>query len=171
MALAGGLALGGHVAWFYLPGGLGRGSLVREEEAAIAAARAAAGRHARLAAACNPYASVSAGPVGLLEAASIGLRAPVLEGVGDQQLDVAVGHVPGSVWPGQAGTSVLVAHDVTYFSQVGQLSPGTTVDFVTPCATYVYAVAGHQVVTAGTPVYSNPDQFLLVLDTCYPPNA
>jgi sortase A len=110
------------------------------------------------------------GPHGLLEAPAIGLVAPVLQGTGDSVLGEAVGHDPASAWPGQGGTSVLSAHDVTWFSSIGKLKPGNEIRYVTPCRTYTYRVASHVVVAAGSPVY-NARNARLVLDTCYPLDA
>jgi sortase A len=110
-------------------------------------------------------------PQGLIEATSISLQAPVLGGDGDPQLNIAVGHVPGSIWPGEPGTALFAAHDVTYFSHIDGLSVGQTVKFATPCATYNYRVTGHQIVKAGSPIYTSPLQNLMVLETCYPLNA
>jgi sortase A len=109
-------------------------------------------------------------PGGLLLAPSLGLVAPVLQGTGDSVLSDAVGHDPASVWPGQKDTSVLSAHDVTWFSHLDELKPGDQVRYVTPCTTYTYQVTSHAVVTAGSPVY-NTGAARLVLETCYPLDA
>lgn len=111
-------------------------------------------------------------PQGLIIAKSIHLQAPVLGGDGDPQLDVAVGHVPGSTWPGgQAGTALFAAHDVTYFSHISNLLVGQSVEFATPCATYTYRITGHQIVRSGSPIYTSPLQTRLILETCYPLDA
>jgi sortase A len=104
---------------------------------------------------------------GTLEASSIGLDAPVVEGTDDAQLAVAVGHDPASVWPSSQGTVVLSAHDVTWFSRIGQLGAGSELDFVSPCVTYRYTVTGTSVVKAGSPVQNGPGS-RLVLVSCYP---
>ena len=109
-------------------------------------------------------------PAGLIAAPAIGLQAPVVEGVGNAQLDVAVGHVPGSVWPGQLGTAVLSAHDVSWFSRINHLHPGDTVTFTDRCQTLRYRVVGDQVVRSGSPLYSTLAP-RLALVTCYPLNA
>lgn len=145
-------------------------ALVSREHAVIAAAHSS---HA----ACAPGASGSAvtvvdgwGVHGELEAPAIGLDAPVVEGTGDAALAVAVGHDPSSTWPAPSGTTVLSGHDVTWFSQVGRLAPGDTLEYVTPCTTYRYQVADHRVVQAGTPLSSgSPGRLDLV--TCFPLNA
>jgi sortase A len=110
------------------------------------------------------------GPQGLLEVTALGLVAPVLQGTGDSVLSDAVGHDPVSAWPGQAGTSVLSAHDVTWFSRIGRLKPGDEIRYVTPCRTYTYKVTRHVIVEAGSLVYSTRTA-RLVLDTCYPLDA
>jgi sortase A len=96
--------------------------------------------------------------------------APVLQGTGDNVLGEAVGHDPASVWPGKVGTSVLSAHDVTWFSGLERLKPGATVRYVTPCWTSTFRVTSHAVVQAGSPVY-NTGTARLVLETCYPLDA
>ena len=109
-------------------------------------------------------------PHGLLEVPALGLAAPVLQGTGYSVLGEAVGHDPASAWPGQAGTSVFSAHDVTWFSSIAKLKPGNEIRYVTPCRTYTYKVASHAVVIDGSPVY-NARTARLVLETCYPLDA
>jgi LPXTG-site transpeptidase (sortase) family protein len=110
------------------------------------------------------------GPTGLLVIPAIGLTAPVEDGTDDAQLNVAVGHVPASVWPGTNGNAVLEAHDVSYFVNIAQLKPGDTISYETPCTTYTYAVQGHQVIKQGSPVYNTPSPTLSLV-TCWPTNA
>jgi sortase A len=93
-----------------------------------------------------------------------------VEGTEDSSLDVAVGHVPTSVWPGEPGTSVLSAHDVTWFSRLDHVAPGDEVLYETSCGTWTFRAAQGQVVDAGTPVMSDSTP-RLALVTCYPLNA
>jgi len=106
----------------------------------------------------------------LLKATSIGLVAPIVQGIDDPELDVAVGHVPASSWPGTTGTSVLAAHDVTWFSRIDELTPGDELSVVTACTTYLYTVDSHQVVQAGSVIDESATP-RLVLTTCYPTDA
>jgi LPXTG-site transpeptidase (sortase) family protein len=115
-------------------------------------------------------ADASAGPQGLLEIPAIGLTAPVEQGVDDAALNVAVGHLPNSVWPGTAGNAVLEAHDVSYFVHIDQLKAGDLVRYSTPCFTYVFSVEGGQVVAQGSPVYNTPNPSVTLV-TCWPTNA
>ena len=107
---------------------------------------------------------------GLLEIPELGVVAPVLQGTGDGQLAVAVGHDPYSVWPGAKGTAVFLAHDVSYFAHIDKLSIGDQIQYVTPCTTYTYKVSGHHVVPQGSPVYATPGRTIL-LGTCWPTDA
>src|SRR5580704_16089616 len=60
----------------------------------------------------------------VLKIPKLGLVAPVLQGVDDPELNVGVGHVPSSSWPGLTGPDVLSAHDVTWFSEIDRLKLG-----------------------------------------------
>ena len=113
----------------------------------------------------------SSDPVrGLLQIPKLSVVAPVEEGTGDDQLNVAVGHDPYSVWPGQTGNSVLEAHDVSYFVGLPKLVPGDLVQYVSPCTTYVFQVNAHTVVSQGAPVYNTPNPSITLV-TCWPTNA
>jgi sortase A len=158
------VALAAQIVFFMIRSSTQGAALVHAERGLIASA----GRGG--AAACVSAPAIGPGPDGLLQAPSLGLTAPVLQGTDDAVLDDAVGHVSGSAWPGQPGTSVLAAHDVTWFSRITQLKHGDIVRYVTPCRTYTYRVTSHAVVRAGSAVYSTRDAGL-VLDTCYPLDA
>jgi sortase A len=168
LCICAGIACAAQIGAFLFHSSVGGHALVKQELKAIAAVSG----HA---AACQLPPGDASDPGGresggLLLAPSLGLVAPVLQGTGDAVLSDAVGHDPASVWPGQRGTSVLSAHDVTWFSHLDALIPGNKVRYVTPCWTYTYKVTSHVVVTAGSPVY-NTGTARLVLETCYPLNA
>ncbi len=186
-----GVALGAHVFLFYQHSIHTGTALIRSEERSAAHTRAVGACVSQLPPSVTGAAGgaddspgpalAAAAPSGgtatslppayaLLEAPSIGLLAPVVDGVGESQLSVAVGHVPASSWPGSPGTSVLAAHDVTWFSRIEQLEPGDTVSVVTPCRTFDYTVADHRVVQAGSPIVQTAAE-QLVLITCYPLDA
>jgi sortase A len=107
---------------------------------------------------------------GILTIPALNLHAPVEEGTDDQELNVAVGHDPQSVWPGVDGAAVFLAHDVSYFVHLDALKPGDAITYATACNTVTFRVRAHQVVPAGSPVANSTDPSL-VLDTCWPPNA
>jgi sortase A len=107
---------------------------------------------------------------GILRIPALNLTAPVEEGTDDQELSVAVGHDPESVWPGVDGAAVFLAHDVSYFVHLNELKAGDVITYQTACNTVKFAVSDQQIVPAGSNV-SNTAGPSLVLDTCYPPNA
>jgi sortase A len=171
LSICAGTAVAVHLGVFFFHSSVAGGDLVRQERKAIAGAASSPAACQRLSAqAPGAQASGAQQPEGLLEVSVLGMVAPVLQGTGDSVLADAVGHDPSSAWPGQQGTSVLSAHDVTWFSSIGKLKPGDEIRYVTPCRTYTYQVTSHAIVNAGTPVYDNGTA-RLVLDTCYPLDA
>jgi len=108
--------------------------------------------------------------VGVLSIPDLSVTAPVEQGLGDDVLNVAVGHAPSTPWPGQTGTAVFLAHDVSYFARIDQLQPGDVVKMDSGCTTTNFEVTGHTVVEAGAPIPQQAGD-ALVLDTCWPTDA
>lgn len=163
--LWGGLAMAGYAYGWQSHARAARTALVGSERAE---ARHVAAHHGG--APCVVSAPQPGQLAGVLEIPALRLTAPVEEGTTDGTLAVAVGHDGTSVWPGSTGTSVLLAHDVSYFVHLDQLQPGDRIVYRTACTTVAYSVTGQQVVQQGTGV-PNASTPTLVLDTCYPPNA
>lgn len=166
-SIGAGLLLAGHMAWFIRSSAVHGAALVQRERQVISGsgrAKLTCQRPGHL------YPAASGVTQGLLEIPALGLVAPVLRGTGDAVLNEAVGHVRASAWPGQPGTSVLAAHDVTWFSRIGRLRPGDEIRYIMPCRTFAYRVISHHVVAAGYPVFSTATA-RIVLDTCYPLDA
>jgi sortase A len=165
VSIVAGVAVAAQIGWFLFRSSEHGAALIRKERGSIAAGSDAG-------AACHvlPGTGQDGGPQGLLEIPALGLVAPVLQGTSDAVLADAVGHDPASAWPGRPGTAVLSAHDVTWFSSIGGLRQGDVVRYVTPCRTYIYQVTAHDIVAAGSPVYTTAAA-RIVLDTCYPFNA
>lgn len=107
---------------------------------------------------------------GAISIPRLSLKAPVESGTSDDVLNVAVGHFDGTAWPGESGTSTLLAHDVSYFGQVARLQPGDHIYYQSGCDTYTFDVTGHQIVNDGAAIPSLPGA-ALVLDTCWPTDA
>lgn len=107
---------------------------------------------------------------GVLGISRLGVKAPVESGTSDEVLNNAVGHFDGTAWPGQHGTGVLLAHDVSYFGGLGALQPGDLIGYQSGCENYTFTVVGHQIVKNGAPVPELPGT-ALVLDTCWPTDA
>ncbi|MGH8980249.1 MAG: class D sortase [Acidimicrobiales bacterium] len=119
---------------------------------------------------CAVSASTAGQLTGLLEVPAIHLTAPVEQGTTDAVLGVAVGHDPSSVWPGAPGTAALLAHDVSYFVNLGSLRAGDRVVYRSACGAETFEVTHSQVVAQGAAI-PDPPEPSIVLDTCYPSNA
>ena len=114
---------------------------------------------------------VTPGRAGLLQIPAIGLRAPVLDGLSNAVLAVAVGHDPATVWPGAAGESILLAHDVSYFSALSQVRPGALVIWTWGCEQATFRVISAEVAKPGARIAVPPAGSGLALVTCWPTNA
>lgn len=123
---------------------------------------------------CPASAAAAAAPAsgpGVLQVPSIGLVAPVLDGLTDQVLNVAVGHPVGTPWPGAPGEALLEAHDVSYFSNLGKIAVGARVTWTSGCLAATFVVTGSELSHPGATVPTPPSGSGLVLVTCYPTNA
>lgn len=123
--------------------------------------------------ATSAVASAASWPPSLMDIIRIptlNLTAPVLQGIQDAELNVAVGHLPTSVNPGTPGLSVLAGHDVTWFRHINRLKPGDTILVEGRHHTYTFHVTHSAVVHVGTPIY-NTTTPSIVLEACYPLNA
>lgn len=98
------------------------------------------------------------------------LNISVLEGTGYSQLLVAPGHLPGSVLPGVPGTSVIAAHNATWFRHINLLHVGSRIYVSTDSGRYAFAVTRKEIVRVGTPL-RNTRGPSLVLEACYPLDA
>ncbi|WDL98039.1 class D sortase [Alicyclobacillus sp. ALC3] len=108
--------------------------------------------------------------MGRLVISKLGISAPVTQGTALSILAVSVGHLSSSVLPGEVGTTVLAAHDVTYFHHIDELAAGDTLTVQTSQGVFTYKVVSHQVISVGTNVPNTPYPSL-VLETCYPLDA
>jgi sortase A len=109
-------------------------------------------------------------PVGTIAIRRIGLHSPIVSGVSDRELDVAVGHFPATSLPGQDGNVALAGHRDTVFRPLRRVENGDTVTVITPGGVEtVYEVAWSGVVEpedVWVLEATASDQLTLV--TCYP---
>lgn len=117
--------------------------------------------------AINPQAGST---VANLSIPSLGLNTSVIEGTSYSELLLDPGHYAGSVLPGENGTSVLAAHNATYFRHINELKPGSEIIVTTSQGKFWFKVTGHRVVpdTVGLPISTTPT---LDLEACYPLDA
>jgi sortase A len=107
--------------------------------------------------------------IGRIEIPRLGVNAVVRSGSDARTLRLAVGHIPGTAWPGESGNAGLAAHRDTFFRRLGDIQPGDEVRVVTPDGTFRYEVAGTKVVQPSDVWVLDPtEQPVLTLVTCYP---
>ncbi len=106
---------------------------------------------------------------GRFELPRLGLSALVAEGVDDRTLGVAIGHFPGTAFPGEAGNVALAGHRDTAFRLLEQVRPEDVVRLVTPDGVFDYRVEWLAIVDPGrTDVLASTDEPRLTLVTCFP---
>ncbi len=107
--------------------------------------------------------------VGRIEIPRLGVSAVVRAGSDARTLRLAVGHIPGTALPGEAGNVGLAAHRDTFFRRLSELRPDDEVLLVTRDGTFSYRVAGTQIVEPSDVWVLDPtEQPALTLVTCYP---
>jgi sortase A len=107
--------------------------------------------------------------VGRLEIPRLGVSAVVRTGSDARTLRLAVGHIPGTAFPGDPGNAGLAAHRDTFFRRLGEIKAGDEVRVVTPDGTFRYEVEGTKVVEPTDVWVLDPtERPSLTLVTCYP---
>jgi sortase A len=120
----------------------------------------------------NPSTVLSEGDyLGTISIPSIGLKAGIYEGTGDDQLKKGVGHYRQSVLPGESDNSVLSAHRDTFFSKLGRVAKGDEIVINMGDRSYLYIINRSKIVARNdrTVIVPTPTA-TLTLSTCYPFN-
>lgn len=112
-----------------------------------------------------PSAAIEA--TGKITIKSLSLEVPIVEGTDNSALAKGAGHLSTSVQPGEKGTSILAAHNITFFKTIGRLKVNDTIQVDTKTGTYDFRVYNTKIVHTGDPVYQTETPSL-VLETCYP---
>ena len=108
-------------------------------------------------------------PLGKIEIPRIHISAMVTEGTSARVLRMAVGHIPGTALPGQAGNVALAGHRDTFFRRLGDLKTGDVIKVTTPRGQYLYGVRFTSIVAPDEIWVLNPSTGqTLTLVTCYP---
>jgi sortase A len=165
--LAAGILLTGYAGSTYARGWLAQERARNEWDARAAHAAVEKGRAAALP--VGPETEPAVGtPVARLVISKVSLDDIVLEGVTDAALNGGPGHLPGSVFPGAAGNSIISAHRDRHFRRLGELSVGDTITTFTDRDTTFWRVIGRQVVNRGAPALHKEAAPVLTLTTCWP---
>lgn len=119
-----------------------------------------------------PRLSLATGAVvGRVEIPRIGVSAIVREGDDVKTLRRAVGHIPGTALPGDAGNAGLAGHRDTFFRGLRNIQTGDQIMLTTPAGNARYRVRSTRVVDPSeTSVLAPTDGSTLTLVTCYPFN-
>jgi len=110
-------------------------------------------------------------PIGTLEVARLGLSGVVVEGDDDSVLDRAIGHLPDTPLPWQAGNSALAAHRDTLFRPLREIRVGDALRLETPHGVFDYVVRDTMIVKPDALWVLDPTPGpTLTLISCYPFN-
>ena len=107
--------------------------------------------------------------VGRLAIPRLHVRAMIREGTGDRTLSLALGHIPGTAFPGQPGNVGVAGHRDRLFRGLRDIAANDEITFETPRASYVYRVEATQIVKPQqTDVLDAGPNSELTLVTCFP---
>jgi sortase A len=108
--------------------------------------------------------------LGRVDIARLHLSAIVREGVDEKTLSRAVGHLPYTALPGQAGNFAIAAHRDTLFRALKDIQKDDRIDFQSPARTYLYEVISTKIVKPSDLSVIQPEgsKKLLTMITCYP---
>jgi sortase A len=161
-----GLIALGYSGWISLESALYQSLENRELNKILASARAqplrdGASRPARV--------IVPGSTVGRIEIPRLGVTAIVRAGSDTRTLELAVGHIPGTAYPGEQGNVGLAGHRDTFFRRLHDIQPDDAIHVVTPEGRLTYRVQRTIIVQPSDVWVLDPTtQPSLTLVTCYP---
>jgi sortase A len=107
--------------------------------------------------------------VGRLSVPRLHLSAMVREGIDGKTLQLAVGHIPSTALPGQAGNVGVAGHRDTFFRGLKDLRATDEIQFSTSTGTFSYEVESLMVVEPdNVEVLAASTTNTLTMVTCYP---
>jgi len=107
--------------------------------------------------------------LGRLEAPSVNMTAPVLEGSDDATLSRGAGHIEDTPFPGQAGNIGIAGHRDTIFRPLRRIKVGDPLVLTSGDRTYRYRISKTLIVGPDDVYVLDPTpQPTLTLVTCYP---
>jgi len=113
--------------------------------------------------------SLASGLVGSIEIPRLGVSGIIAEGSDAATLRRAVGHLPGTAFPGEVGNAVLAAHRDSLFRGLREVQPDDRIRLITPDRGFGYLVESSAVVPpTRTEVPASSDDATLTLITCHP---
>ena len=107
--------------------------------------------------------------IGRIEIRRLGVSAIVRAGSDARTLRLAVGHIPGTAFPGEPGNVGLAGHRDTFFRQLRSIRSDDLISVATADGTYTYRVERTAIVNPTDVWVLDPtDHGTLTLVTCYP---
>jgi sortase A len=107
--------------------------------------------------------------VGRIEIPRLGVSAIIKAGSDARTLQLAVGHIPGTSYPGEDGNMGLAGHRDTFFRRLRDIRPDDTIRVTTPGGLFNYVVERTDVVEPNDVWVLDPTPHpALTLVTCYP---
>jgi sortase A len=107
--------------------------------------------------------------IGRIEITRLGISAVVRHGSDARTLQLAVGHIPGTSLPGEAGNIGLAAHRDTFFRRLRDIEPDDRIRLLTADGSYTYRVERMDIVEpADVWILEPTSEPTLTLVTCYP---
>ena len=107
--------------------------------------------------------------IGRIEIPRLGVSAIIRAGSDARTLRLAVGHIPGTAFPGESGNIGLAGHRDTFFRRLRDIRVDDEIRIVTPEETYAFRVERTSVVKPrDTWVLNETPTPALTLVTCYP---
>jgi sortase A len=114
-------------------------------------------------------AAAADGLIGRIEIPRLLLSVVVVEGVDKTTLRRAVGHIPGTALPGEAGNVGLAGHRDTFFRPLKDLKIKDEIQFSTLKGNFKYEVQSLRVVDPNNVgVLASSGENVLTMVTCYP---
>jgi sortase A len=167
LALAGAWALG-YCAAVFIGAKIYQAAAAREFSRALQTQAAKAARSTREVRALS-LAEGSA--IGRLAIPRLGLSMMVVEGAGERDLELAVGHIPGTSLPGEAGNAGIAGHRDTFFRPLRFIRKNDDISVTTSSGEYRYRVVSTEIVKPDDVRVLYPSKTeMLTLVTCYPFN-
>lgn len=109
--------------------------------------------------------------IGLLHVPKIDRSIGIVEGTDPDALDMGVGHMSSTVFPGQGEQIILSGHRDTVFRNFADLEIGDEFIVEMPYGKYIYEIKDTKIVDADdTSVVGKMGEEVLVVSTCYPFN-
>ena len=107
--------------------------------------------------------------IGRIEIPRLGVSTVIRAGSDARTLNLAVGHIPGTAFPGEAGNIGLAGHRDTFFRRLRNIRQADRIRLVTPNGAFAFRVTNTMIVRpTDTWVLDPSDASTLTLVTCYP---